>query len=209
MTQASRNNEGKIHLGLVYAKDRSLETAKTMIEGAIHFTACLERWIDLPSIDPLVSTPFYYAIHKDTMTDPIDLERHYHDCQRLFDEACSATGLLYLGRERRLMVEEVSIEAAVGLVSPHQLLRLYRTSELGRRCTRYRGPVVRGSADQPAYSIPFRRFRLERHTAGREEDVRRLPRQRSGTSGKLRAGGQHPVARTLSNRFQLRTDSRA
>src|SRR5579864_7437128 len=65
LTQASRNNEGKIHLGLVYAKDRSLDTARTMIQGAIHFTACLERWIDLASIDPLVSTPYYYAVHKD------------------------------------------------------------------------------------------------------------------------------------------------
>lgn len=130
LTQASRNNEGKIHLGLIYAKDRSLETAKTMIQGAIHFTACLERWVGLASIDPLVSTPFYYAVHKDTMTDPVDLERHYDHCRRLFEEACSATGLSYLGRERRLMVEEVSIEEMAGLVSPHQFLRLYRTSEL-------------------------------------------------------------------------------
>lgn len=130
LTQASRNNEGKIHLGLVYAKDRSLQTAKTMMQGAIHFTACLERWIDLASIDPLVSTPFYYAVHKDTMTDAADLERHYQHCQRLFDDACSATGLAYLGRERRLIVEEVSVEEMAGLVSPHQVLRLYRTSEL-------------------------------------------------------------------------------
>ncbi len=128
LTQASRYNEGKIHLGLVYAKDRSLETAKIMIEGAIHFTSCLERWIDLPSIDPLVSTPYYYAVHKDTMTDPADLEQHYRHCQRLFDEACSATGLSYLGREHRLIVEEVPTEDA-GLCPDH-FVRLYRTSEL-------------------------------------------------------------------------------
>ena len=54
---ASRNNEGKVHLGLVYAKDRSLETAKTMIQVAIHITAYMGRWIDLTSIDQLVSGP--------------------------------------------------------------------------------------------------------------------------------------------------------
>jgi hypothetical protein len=154
LTQASRNNEGKIHLGLVYAKDRSLETAKTMIQGAIHFTACLERWIDLASMDPLVSTPYYYAVHKDTMTDPVDLELHYGSCQRLFDEACSATGLSYLGRERRLMVEKVSIEEMAGLVAPHQCLRLYRTNELA--------VDVRGIADRLSAAVrasPRIRFR--------------------------------------------------
>jgi glycine/D-amino acid oxidase-like deaminating enzyme len=31
LIRASANNEGKIHLGLVYAKDNSLRTARTMI----------------------------------------------------------------------------------------------------------------------------------------------------------------------------------
>ena len=145
LTQASRNNEGKVHLGLVYAKDRSLETAKTMIQGAIHFTACLGRWIDLNSIDPLVSTPFYYAVHKDTMTDPADLERHYDHCRRLFDEACAATGLSYLGRERRLKVVKVSPAEVAGLVSPDQFLCVYRTSELA--------VDVRGIADRLSAAV--------------------------------------------------------
>src|SRR5271165_54480 len=129
LTRASRSNEGKIHLGLVYAKDRSLETAKTMIQGAIHFTTYLGRWIDLTSIDPLVSTPFYYAVHKDTMTDPADLERHYDHCRRLFDEARAATGLSYLGREGRLEISRVCPGEMANLVSPDQFLCVYRTSE--------------------------------------------------------------------------------
>lgn len=145
MTQASRNNEGKIHLGLVYAKDRSLETAKAMIQGAIHFKPYLDRWIDLASIDPFVSTPFYYAVHKDTMTDPADLERHYDCCQRLFDEACSETGLSYLGREGPLLVEKVSTDEMASLVSPGEFLCMYRTSELA--------VDVRGIADRLSAAI--------------------------------------------------------
>jgi len=140
LTQASRYNEGKIHLGLVYAKDGSLETAKTMIEGALHFNACLERWIDIASMDPFLSTPYYYAVHKDTMTDPAELELHYGSCQRLFEEACSATGLCYLGKERRLLVERVPVEEMAGLVGPEQCVRLYRTNELA--------VDVRGIADR-------------------------------------------------------------
>ncbi len=130
LTRASRNNEGKVHLGLVYAKDPSFETAKAMIESAIRFTGCLERWIDLRSINPLVSTPFYYAVHKDTMADPAALERHYGRCQRLFDEARSATGLSYLGMECELVAERVCANEMASLVDPAQFLSVYRTSEL-------------------------------------------------------------------------------
>lgn len=37
VTQASAQNKGKIHLGYVYANDRSLRTARKMIEGALSF----------------------------------------------------------------------------------------------------------------------------------------------------------------------------
>src|SRR6185436_13010758 len=108
ISRASRNNEGKIHLGLVYARDRSLETAKTMIRGAIHFTDRLSRWIDLPPDDQIVSTPYYYAVHKGTMTEPDELERHYRHCKGLLEDACASTGLSYLGRDRTLLVERLS-----------------------------------------------------------------------------------------------------
>ena len=35
--RASLRNEGKIHLGLIYANDRSLETAALQLEGALRF----------------------------------------------------------------------------------------------------------------------------------------------------------------------------
>jgi len=161
VTQASRSNEGKVHLGLVYAKDRSLETAKTMIQGAIHFKDYLGRWIDLTSIDPLVSTPYYYAVHKDTMTDPADLERHYDCCRRLFDEACEATGLSYLGRERRLEISKVPAIEMSGLVSPDQFLCAYRTSECA--------VDVRGIADRLSAAVrtsPRIRFNSDASVVG-------------------------------------------
>jgi L-2-hydroxyglutarate oxidase LhgO len=41
--RASLRNEGKIHLGLVYAADRSLETARLQLRGALSFQAAIER----------------------------------------------------------------------------------------------------------------------------------------------------------------------
>ena len=129
ITRASQNNEGKIHLGLVYAKDRSLRTAKTMIWGAIHFTSCLHRWIDMTSDHVTISSPFYYAVHKGTMTSAQELERHYAHCKRLFEDACSATGLSYLGGERTLLAEKISTREMEKLVAGDYFLSAFRTSE--------------------------------------------------------------------------------
>jgi hypothetical protein len=129
VTRASQNNEGKIHLGLVYAKDHWLKTAKTMILGAIHFTACLNRWVDINPDDLFISSPYYYAVHKGTMMNPDDLERHYDQCKRLLADACSATGLSYLGGERTLLVEKVSKQDMENLVAREYFLCVFRTSE--------------------------------------------------------------------------------
>ena len=44
VTQASAQNEGKIHLGYVYAYDRTLNTARTMIQGTLVFATLLRRY---------------------------------------------------------------------------------------------------------------------------------------------------------------------
>ena len=129
ISRASRNNEGKVHLGLVYARDRSLETARTMISGAIHFTACLNRWIDLPPDDQIVSTPYHYAVHTGSMTEPEELERHYRQCKRLLEEACASTGLSYLGRDRTLAVERLAPRDVEALVAGDYFVTAFRTSE--------------------------------------------------------------------------------
>ena len=78
--RASRINEGKIHLGILFAKDESLRTARTMIEGALSFARTMNRWIDFDSAVAL-STPFYYVVHRDTMVGVERLRHHYAACQ--------------------------------------------------------------------------------------------------------------------------------
>ena len=130
VTRSAQNNEGKIHLGLVYAKDPSLRTAQTMILGAVHFAACLNRWIDVNAEDLATSTPYYYAVHKGTMSSIEELERHYLHCKRLFEEACSSTGLSYLGGDRTLLAEKISLGEMENLVAGDYFECVFRTSEL-------------------------------------------------------------------------------
>jgi len=129
VSRASWNNEGKVHLGLVYAKDRSLKSARTMILGAVHFGSRLNRWIDFDSVLAHASTPFHYGVHAGTMMDEEDLERHYDACRRLLEDACSATGLSYLGADRTILAEKLSQRDADRLVDGRHFQSLFRTSE--------------------------------------------------------------------------------
>ena len=45
LNRASLRNEGKIHLGFIYANDRSLGTAFLQLEGALRFRGIVESWL--------------------------------------------------------------------------------------------------------------------------------------------------------------------
>ncbi|MDX1641118.1 MAG: FAD-dependent oxidoreductase, partial [Balneolaceae bacterium] len=86
VSKASYVNEGKIHLGFIYAMDKDLHTARKMIVGALHFVSNLKRWISLNPED-VISTPFHYCIHQDSLMDASELHSHYKKCMTIFDEA--------------------------------------------------------------------------------------------------------------------------
>src|SRR5262249_13554236 len=59
-------NEGKIHLGYMYAGDPTLSTAKTMMTGALSFAPFLERYLCQPAETFSVSVPANYVVHRDS-----------------------------------------------------------------------------------------------------------------------------------------------
>src|SRR5438067_11623055 len=83
LAEASSHNEGKIHLGYVYANDRTLETARTMIRGAAAFSALLRRWLGTELDMVPVSRPFRYAVHRDSMLTVDDVARHLKACHAI------------------------------------------------------------------------------------------------------------------------------
>ena len=58
-------NEGKIHLGYMYAGDPTLSTAKTMMAGALAFAPFLERYLARPAHSFSLSVPATYIVHRD------------------------------------------------------------------------------------------------------------------------------------------------
>ena len=98
VNRASLRNEGKIHLGLVYAKAGSLGTARLQLEGALCFRRLLARWIG-PAADRLRrSTPFIYAVASDSLMSMHELREHYEAVARCYRRALTDDpGVDYLG----------------------------------------------------------------------------------------------------------------
>ena len=128
--RASRINEGKIHQGFLYAKDAAHRTARTMIRGALAFTACLSRWIELREDTVHLSTPFVYAIHKDTMVDVDRLRGHFASCCTIAHEMRSVSGLKYLGRDEPWSFRDLERGEIERVLDPRFTTAAIVTSEL-------------------------------------------------------------------------------
>ncbi|HEV2737413.1 MAG TPA: FAD-dependent oxidoreductase [Candidatus Elarobacter sp.] len=101
VSQASAQNEGKIHLGYVYANDRSLRTARTMIEGAVAFAPLMRRWVGR-AIDAVpVSAPFHYIVHVDSMLSTADVEHHLRRSHAMAVDAGREVEPDYFGSDYR------------------------------------------------------------------------------------------------------------
>jgi glycine/D-amino acid oxidase-like deaminating enzyme len=77
LSEASLHNEGKLHLGFVYAADPTFRTAERMIRGAVRFMDVLERWIPSVQLHGMVARPFDYLVHRDSMITVPQVEHHF------------------------------------------------------------------------------------------------------------------------------------
>jgi glycine/D-amino acid oxidase-like deaminating enzyme len=127
---ASLRNEGKVHLGYVYAADRSRRTARLMVEGAISFAPLLRRWLG-PALDGVpVSEPFRYLVHRDSLVGVEEMDEHFACCQRFAVEELAGAEPDYFGHDPRRGPERLSRAEAERWYDPRALLAAYRTSEV-------------------------------------------------------------------------------
>ena len=101
VSQASAQNEGKIHLGYVYAKDRTMKTARLMLEGAVRFAPLMRRWIGSDIDRVPVSKPYLYAVHRDSQLGVEEVEDHLRASSALAREMENADGSDYFGLDYR------------------------------------------------------------------------------------------------------------
>lgn len=96
ITQASLWNEGKLHLGLTFAKDRAERTARTLTLGSLWFDRGLERW-GIGDIEEQLSEPFTYVVHRQSMLSVAQVEAHFEAVAVQYRGLRGALGTTYLG----------------------------------------------------------------------------------------------------------------
>lgn len=131
LTQASAQNEGKIHLGYVYANDRTLATARTMIKGSVAFAALLRRWLG-SAVDTLpVSEPFYYLVHDASLLSVAQVAEHLGRCHALALDETHGAAPDYFGSDYREPPARLSASEVAALFERRLVKAAFRTAEIG------------------------------------------------------------------------------
>jgi glycine/D-amino acid oxidase-like deaminating enzyme len=99
LSRAAIANEGKIHLGYMYANDPSLSTARTMMRGALSFGPFLARHLEIGIGSIAVSEPASYVVHRESQRDAAAVETYLESVHRLILEAACHKGASYFGRD--------------------------------------------------------------------------------------------------------------
>ena len=131
MNRASLRNEGKIHLGFVFAHDHTLATARLMIEGALRFRSLL-CGLAGDAVDALVpSHPFTYLVPEDSLLTPEEIGQRYAAMEKFFAEQMREyPGLDYLGTHPDSVFRPVPLGSLGGHIRTEGLVGAFRTAEL-------------------------------------------------------------------------------
>jgi glycine/D-amino acid oxidase-like deaminating enzyme len=129
ISRTSYWNEGKVHLGLVYAQDRSRKTVRAMLEGALRFRPLLSRWIETDALDRALSDPFIYAVHRTSLVPPAAVEAHFQAVAELYESIGSQAGTLYIAPIEGSIWQRNGARATGALFDDEDIAASYQTAE--------------------------------------------------------------------------------
>ena len=150
LNRASLRNEGKIHLGFVYAADRSRSTARLMLEGALTFRRLLADSLRGRSDAITASTPFSYLVARDSLLTSMELGESYEAIQALYrDRLRDDRRLDYLGRRPRRIVRHLPLASLGAHFRVESLQGAFETEELAIDTERLANALRGALADEP------------------------------------------------------------
>lgn len=131
VNRSSLRNEGKIHLGFVFAKDDTRATPSLMLDGALSFRRILRALLG-ERVDRLgTSTPFTYLVAEDSLLSPAELSERYAAIERLYAEKLRARpDDDYLGLRPESLVRSIDLAELAPYFRADHLIGAFRTEEL-------------------------------------------------------------------------------
>jgi hypothetical protein len=151
LRRASLRNEGKIHLGIIYANDASMATAELQLDGALRFRAIVTRWLHGSGAWLSLSTPFHYLVAADSVVPSAGLARHYDAvAERCRARLAADPGLDYLGARPQTLARRLAPERIAAHYDASRFAAAYETAELAIDTEVLAGEVRRAVREAPA-----------------------------------------------------------
>ena len=198
MTQAAVVNEGRMHLGYIYAADKSLATARMMIRGALAFAPFVERHIGLPPSRLAVSPPSTYVVHRDSQRPVDELAGYLGVVHALLREAAGGRKDAYFGVELQAAPRKWSAAELDGQFDGSLALAAFDTPEVAI------DPVVLGAAvRERVAATPAIEMRMQRNVCAVEDHGAGLRVVSDGPEGTARDTYDHVVNALWDGRLAI------
>jgi len=195
--RASLRNEGKIHLGFIYANDSSRATAFLQLEGALRFRAIVGRWLGADGGWLATSTRFHYLVANDSVLAPDALAAHYEAVEERCRERLAADRSLdYLGTRPDRLFQRLSDAELSACFDRGRFLGGFATEELAIDTEVLAASLRRALADHPRITL---RCGQTVRAIERSGDGFRV--EGDGASGAWRAAARQVVNATWERRF--------
>ncbi len=156
LMRASFRNEGKIHMGFVYANDHTFKTSHLMLRASLAFSRLLDEWtgteIDWPA---LTSHPFMYVMAHASMVKPGCLFESYEKLQGEYRAILKQERGSYLGQRPVSIWQPLSTDHLGRWIDPKFAVRGAQTVEASLELEAFRHVVravlARSSAIELCY----------------------------------------------------------
>ena len=198
LSRAAVANEGKIHLGYMYAGDPTLSTAKTMMAGALSFAPFLERHLGQPAQSFSLSVPATYVVHRDSQRSPGDVCAYLRTVHALINEAVEGRNQAYFGKDLRAALRPWSAAEKEAEFDPALALAVFSTPEIA-----INPPALAQILRECIAAHPLIEVRCGRTVVGAEEESDGICVLSNGRDGPSRDSFDHVVNALWDGRLGL------
>jgi glycine/D-amino acid oxidase-like deaminating enzyme len=123
-------NEGKVHLGYMYANDPSHSTARMMMQGALAFAPFFSRQLGIAKDAMTVSRPAAYVVHRDSQRTPEQVFNYLATAHALIGESSGGRRDAYFGRDLKGELRMWSTAEREAQFDPQVALAAFDTPEV-------------------------------------------------------------------------------
>ncbi len=130
ITGASLHNEGKLHLGFVYANDPLKATHSMLLRGSMSFSRIIKELTGCQTEALVTAKPFHYFVPIDSQLDMDKIEKYFHEVEDTIFEYSQNSGDYYLDRKIDKYFERNSLRDHNKLFSSNMTQGSFKTEEI-------------------------------------------------------------------------------